>query len=154
MPRYAARVESVAAIASNIIVASIFPAAATNCRLTRVWLGTSISGAITSQQVVVGLARITTNGTTPAGQTMQNLDPNSNASQIGAAAFVTSWATPPTTPTTFLTSWSFNTQAGQDIPVDLPEEYWCLNNNGLCFVNLDNALPSNHKIALGVETFE
>jgi hypothetical protein len=61
--------------------------------------------------------------------------------------------TGPTLATNPLYKWTFNTQTGWDIPVELLEECVCAigTANGLAFVNIGNTLPASHSIRLNVE---
>ena len=112
-----------------------------------------VAGATTptSQQIVLGINRVTTAGTTPGGgMTAEKLDPNSAAA---GATFKTTYATPPTTSSNDLFRVAFNSQSGADLPWEAVEELVVTAGtaNGLAFINRDNALPASHKIVLSCE---
>src|SRR5690242_21304151 len=113
MARYNAQSKSAAALAVDTAFLAIVPAAAVAYKLRRVTLGV-VAGATTptSQQVTVGINRVTTAGTTPtAGMTPGKLDPNSAAA---GSVWNTAYATPPTNTTNDQQRASFNAQSGVD----------------------------------------
>lgn len=157
MGRYNVALYSVAAIAVDTAFAAIVPAAAVACKLRRVTLGV-VAGTSppTSQQLTVGLNRGTARGTATTTLTMNKMDPRHPASAITGVDTV--WSVAPTigASTTDVEKWTFNSQAGMDLPWELVEELWTDigTANPLVFVNRDNALPASHKYVLKIETEE
>lgn len=152
MSRYAAQVKSSAAIAVDTEFAWLMASANNGYKLRRVTLGV-VAGATTptSQQVTVGINRVTTAGTTPtAGMTPAKLDPNSAAA---GAVWNTAYSAAPTKTANDQYRVSFNSQSGVDLPWELLEEFICSSGttNGLTFINRDNALPASHAYVLSVE---
>ncbi|MGW3992358.1 hypothetical protein ACWEF6_02610 [Amycolatopsis sp. NPDC004772] len=152
MARYSAQAKSSAALAVDTGFAWLQAVAGNGFKLRRVTLGV-VAGASTptSQQLTVGINRVTTAGTTPGGgMTPNKLDPNSAAA---GATFKTTYATPPTTTADDLFRVSFNSQSGVDLPWELLEELIVSAGtaNGLVFINRDNALPASHSYVLSVE---
>lgn len=152
MARYAAQVKSSAAVGADVGFAWLMASANNGYKLRRVTLGV-VAGASTptSQQVTVGINRVTSAGTTPsAGMTPAKLDPNSAAA---GAVWNTAYATPPTTSSNDQFRVSFNSQSGTDLPWELLEEFICAagTTNGLAFINRDNALPAAHCFVLSAE---
>ena len=152
MARYNATVESSAALAGDTGFAWLRPVAGVGGKLRRVTLGILAgTGAPTSQQIEVGLARTTNAGTTPGGSvTGAKLDPNSAAA---AMLFHTSYATPPTVTSPDQYKVAFNSQSGVDLPWELLEEFIISagTTDGIAFINRTNALPASHKLVLTVE---
>ena len=152
MARYSAQVKSSTAVAVDTAFAWLMAPASNGCKIRRVTIGV-VAGATTptSQQVTVGINRVSTAGTTPtAGMTPAKLDPNSAAAgMIWDSAFVT----PPTPNTNDQYRVSFNSQSGADLPWELLEEFVVAagTTNGLAFINRDNALPTSHAYTLSVE---
>ncbi len=162
MARYATNVESVAAIVAtapsgataNALFANLNASATTGYKLRRVTLGCIAgTGAPTSQQLSVGFVRTTARQTATTTVTPTKLDPNSAAA--GITGLDTAWSTVPTAVWTppYLYQVTFNSQSGVDLPFELLEEMVCATGvaNGIAFINLDNALPSAHKLTLTVE---
>lgn len=152
MARYAAQVKSAAALAVDTGFAWLMAPAGNGCKLRRVTIGVVAGATVpTSQQVTVGINRVSTAGTTPtAGMTPAKLDPNSAAAgMIWDSAF----ATPPTVNANDQHRISFNSQSGADLPWELLEEFIVAagTTNGLAFINRDNALPASHAYTLSVE---
>lgn len=152
MARYAAQVKSAAALAVDTSMAWLQSPAGNGFKLRRVTLGVVNGASVpTSQQVTVGINRVTTAGTTPtAGMTPAKLDPNSAAA---GAVWNTAYATPPTLTSNDQFRVSFNTQSGVDLPWELLEEFVIAlgTSNGITFINRDNALPASHSYTLSVE---
>lgn len=152
MSRFNAQVESAAALAVDTAFAWLMSPAGSGCKLRRATLGVSTSTAVvpTSQQVTVGINRVSTAGTTPAAGTVNKMDPNSPAA---AMAFDTGFATPPTPAAADAYRVAFNTQSGADLPWELLEEFIVSSGttNGLAFINRDLALPAGHKLVLSIE---
>ncbi|MFC3986793.1 hypothetical protein [Streptosporangium jomthongense] len=152
MARYSAQVESAAALAVDTGFAWLMASAANGYKLRRVTLG-CVAGATTptSQQLVVGINRVTSAGTTPtAGMTPGKLDPNSAAA---GAVWNTAYSAAPTNTAADQFRIPFNSQSGVDLPWELLEEFAVAlgTTNGLAFINRDNALPASHKYVLSVE---
>lgn len=152
MSRYAVQVKSAAALAVDTGFGWLMSSANAGYKLRRVTLGV-VAGATTptSQQLTVGINRVTTAGTTPTvGMTPAKLDPNSAAAQ---AVWNVAYATPPTNTAADQFRASFNSQSGMDLPWELLEEFR-VNlgvTNGLAFINRDNALPAGHALVCSVE---
>jgi hypothetical protein len=152
MARYAAQVESAAALASATGFGWLMASANNGYKLRRCTLGVRAgTGVPTSMQVVVGINRVTSAGTTPsAGMTPAKLDPNSAAA---GAVWNTGYATPPTTTANDQYRIAFNSQSTVDLPWELLEEFVCASGttNGLAFINQDNALPASHQLVCSIE---
>jgi len=160
--RYVSTVESVAAIVAtaptgataNALFANLNASATTGYKLRRVTLGVIAgTGAPTSQQLSVGLVRTTARGTATTTLTPTKLDPNSAAA--GITGLDTAWSTVPTATWTppYLYTVTFNSQSGVDLPFELLEEMVCATGvaNGIAFINLDNTIPTSHKLTLACE---
>lgn len=151
MARYSTTITSAAALAVDTAAAWLHASANQGAKLRRVTLGVVAgTGAPTSQQLSVGINRVTTAGTTPTAVTPGKLDPQTDAASCTAAS---AFATPPTVASTDLFRVAFNSQSGVDLPWELIEELVIEKGtaNGLAFINRENALPSAHKL---VVTFE
>ena len=159
MSRFTATVESSAALVSGATTgstangwfASVVSGATANYKLRRATLGCIAgTGAPSSQQIQVAIFRQTTRATgsltTASGAAC---DPRSAASAIQGmhTAFTGSAPILGANP---MARFTFNTQSGYDIPDELLEEWICdqTTANGLSFVNMDNALPTSHKLTL------
>ncbi|WP_086853598.1 hypothetical protein [Amycolatopsis kentuckyensis] len=152
MARYAVQAKSSAALAVDTGFAWLMASANNGYKLRRVTLGV-VAGASTptSQQLTVGINRVTTAGTTPsAGMTPVKLDPNSAAA---GSVWNTGYATPPTLGTADMYRAAFNSQSGVDLPWELLEELIVSagTSNGLVFINRDNALPASHSLVISAE---
>jgi len=152
MARYSAQAKSSAALAVDTGFAWLQASATNGFKLRRLTLGV-VAGATTptSQQLTVGINRVTTAGTTPGGgMTPNKLDPNSAAA---GSTFKTTYATPPTLTADDLFTAPFNSQSGVDLPWELLEELAVTlgTANGLVFINRDNALPASHSYRISVE---
>lgn len=152
MARYAMQVKSTAALAVDTGFGWLMATANNGYKLRRVTLGV-VAGASTptSQQVTVGINRVTSAGTTPtAGMTPAKLDPNSAAA---GSVWNTAYATAPTLTANDQYRVSFNSQSGVDLPWELLEEFIVASGtaNGLVFLNRDNALPASHAYVLSAE---
>jgi hypothetical protein len=161
MARYNSTVESTTALVSTApsgstpggLFANLALTAAGVIRLRRVTLGVRAgTGAPTSQQVTVSLARTSARGTGFSGNTPSKLDPNASAS---LASVDTAWSTLVPTATwtaPFLYEVSFNTQSGVDLPWELLEELQIQGSaNGIAFFNFGNALPTSHLYTMALE---
>lgn len=152
MARYSAQVKSTAALAVDTGFGWLMASANNGYKLRRVTLGV-VAGTSTptSQQLTVGINRVTTAGTTPtAGMTPAKLDPNAAAA---GAVWNTAYSTAPTNTANDQYRVSFNSQSGVDLPWELLEELIVSSGttNGLAFINRDNALPASHSYTLSVE---
>jgi hypothetical protein len=152
MARYHVQLTSATALAANTGFGWLMASANNGYKLRRVTIGTTAgTSAPTSQQLIVGINRVTTAGTTPtAGMTPAKLDPNSAAA---GAVWNSAYATPPTLSTNDDFQFSFNSQSGVDLPWDYMEEFVCSlgTANGLCFINRTNALPTGMAYLIAVE---
>lgn len=151
MARFSAQVTSAAALAVDTGFAWLHASANTGFMLRRVTLGV-VAGAATptSQQLVVGINRVTTAGTTPTAVTAHRLNPNSAAAGATAAS---AFATPPTLSAADQYRIAFNSQSGVDLPWEMLEEFAVTvgTANGLAFINRNNALPASHSLVLSWE---
>jgi len=151
MGRYSAYVESSAAIAVDTAFAWLMAPAGSGAKLRRVTVGCVAGAAVpTSQQLVVGINRVSTAGTTPVAGTIGKLDPNI---ATAAMSFDTAFTGAPTLAGSDQFRIPFNSQSGADLPWEGVEEFIIAagTTNGLAFVNRDNALPPSHKIVLTIE---
>jgi hypothetical protein len=153
MARYTATVESTAALAADTAFGWLRPVAGAGGKLRRVTVGivTPAATVPTSQQLQLGIARITNAGTTPGGSVAgAKLDPNA---PTASCLFHTTYATPPTVTSPDFYKISFNSQSGADLPFELLEEaiFAAGTTDGFAFFNRDVALPTGHKMALSVE---
>lgn len=152
MARYAVQVESSAALAVDTEFAWLMASTNNGYKLRRVTIGVVAGATVpTSQQVVVGINRVTSAGTTPtAGMTPAKMDPNSAAA---GSAWNTAYSSAPTKTAADQYRVAFNSQSGVDLPWELLEEFIVSSGttNGLTFINRDNALPASHKYVLSVE---
>jgi len=149
MARYTATVESSAALAADTGFGWLRPVATVGGKMRRVVIG-CVAGAATptSQQLELGIARITNAGTTPGGSvTGAKLDPNSPPA---LCLFHTTYATPPTVTSPDFFKIPFNSQSGADIPWEgIEEAVFALGTtDGFAFINRLNALPASHKMVL------
>lgn len=152
MARYAVQVKSAAALAVDTGFGWLMSSANNGYKLRRITLGV-VAGASTptSQQLTVGINRVTTAGTTPsAGMTPAKMDPSSAAA---GSVWNTSYSAAPTNTANDQYRVSFNSQSGVDLPWELLEEFAVAlgTTNGLAFINRDNALPASHCYTLSVE---
>jgi hypothetical protein len=167
MARFGAAVESqVAQLAGtpsgttfNGYFAAIVAGASQNFKLRRVKIGVRAGASVpTSQQMTVAIYRQTVRAAGTGFSTVVdlNLDPRGAASQITGVDITTAAAAGTTGPTIGanpLAKFSFNTQAGLDLPWEMLEELMCDQGtaNGLAFVNIGNALPASHLFTLDIE---
>jgi hypothetical protein len=167
MARFGAAVESQAAQPAgtpagttfNGYFAAVVAGASQNFKLRRVKIGVRAGASVpTSQQMTVAIYRQTVRvvGTGFSTIVDLNLDPRGAASQITGVDVTTAAAAGTTGPTIGanpLVKFSFNTQAGLDLPWEMLEELICDQGtaNGLAFVNIGNALPASHLFTLDVE---
>jgi len=115
------------------------------------------TGAPTSQQMSIVAVRSSAAGAGATAQVLNQLDPNSFASNVRAD--VTGWTTTPTLSGTaqanYIFEVSFNTQSGVDLPWELLEElYTSGSGNGIAFFNNGNALPTSHLYTASFEIEE
>lgn len=151
MARFASQVTSVAALAANTGFLWLMSPAGSGAKLRRI-TGGVVAGATTptSQQLVIGINRVSTAGSTPTAITANKLDPNSPAAvMLPNSAF----GTPPTVAATDQFVIAFNSQSGFDLPWEQLEEFVISAGtaNGLAFVNRTNALPTSHSYVVGIE---
>lgn len=164
MARYYATAESTTALvatapsgaSANALFASLVGSTTLTLKLRRVTLGVRAgTGAPTSQQVTVALARQTARGTQTGTNAGKPLDPGASAVASSPGLDIT-WTTVPTATWTspYLYEVSFNTQAAVDLPYELLEELLiqpaASNANGIAFFNVGNALPTAHLYTITV----
>jgi hypothetical protein len=167
MARFNGVAESATALSSGVnsnsatvggLFLNIYLNAASSFRLRRLTFGVRAgTGAPTSQQLSVVGIRSSAIGAGATVQTLNQLDPNSFASNVRAG--VTGWTTTPTlagaAQANYLFEVSFNTQSGVDLPWELLEElYFSGSNNGIAFFNVGNALPTAHLLTAAYEVEE
>lgn len=132
--------------------------ASSSFRIRRLTFGVRAgTGAPTSQQMSIVAVRSSAAGAGATAQVLNQLDPNSFASNVRAD--VTGWSTNPTLAGTAQANYafevSFNTQSGVDLPWELLEElYFSGSGNGLAFFNNGNALPTSHLYTASFEIEE
>jgi len=133
--------------------------AASSFKIRRLTFGVRAGvGAPTSQQMSIACLRTTNAGAGATAQVLNQLDPNSFATNVRAD--VTAWTTTPTSLVTvnqaaYLFEVSFNTQSGVDLPWELLEElYTSGSGNGIAFFNNGNALPTSHLYTASFEIEE
>ena len=152
MARFTATTHSTAALAADTGFAWLRPVAGAGGKLRRITAGVLAgTGAPTSQQVEIGIARTTNAGTTPGGSvTGAKLDANTAAASM---LFHTTYATPPTVTSPDFYKVAFNSQSGVDLPAELLEEWQIAagTTDGFAFINRTNALPASHLFVLSVE---
>jgi len=167
MARFGAAVESQTAQLAgtpsgttfNGYFAAVVAGASQNFKLRRVKIGVRAGASVpTSQQMTVAIYRQTVrvSGTGFSTVVDLNLDPRGAASQITGVDITTAASAGTTGPTIGanpLAKFSFNTQAGLDLPWEMLEEMICDQGtaNGLAFVNIGNALPASHLFTLDIE---
>ncbi len=167
MARFGAAVESQAAQPAGVpsgttfngYFGAIVAGASQNFKLRRVKIGVRAGASVpTSQQMTIAIYRQTVRAVGTGFSTVVdlNLDPRGAASQITGVDITTAAAAGTTGPTIGanpLAKFSFNTQAGLDLPWEMLEELICDQGaaNGLAFVNIGNALPAAHLFTLDVE---
>lgn len=152
MARYVSQLESSAALAVDTGFAWLRPVAGSGFKLRRITIGV-VAGATTptSQQVVVGVVRTTTAGTTPGTAiATAKMDPNS---PTASCSLIPSYATPPTVASADAYRIPFNSQSSADLPFELLEELIASagTTDGFAFINRDNALPASHKYVISLE---
>jgi hypothetical protein len=152
MARYTATTHSTAALGADLGFAWLRPVATAGCKLRRVTAGVLAgTGAPTSQQVEIGVARTTNAGTT-AGGTVTGAPLDANGPPA-LCLFHTTYGTAPTLTSPDFYKIAFNSQSGVDLPAELLEE-WVVDKgttDGFAFVNRTNALPASHLYVLSVE---
>lgn len=168
MARYAMSAEGQAAQPAGAPVtttfngyfASIMAGASCGFKLRRLHIGVRAgTGVPTSMQCVVGLYRQTvacagTGTTTVAGIALDTIgNQTSGITGLLITTAATSGTTGPTIGANALQRYTFNTQAGYDIPYEFLEELTVGIGaaNGLGLVNLDNALPASHLYVIDAE---
>jgi len=167
MSRFGVAVESQTAQPAGLPVTTTFngyfaalvAGASQNFKLRRLKIGVRAGASVpTSQQMSVAIYRQTVRvvGTGFSTVVDLNLDPRGATSQITGMDVTTAAAAGTTGPTIGanpLAKFSFNTQAGLDLPWEMLEEMICDQGiaNGLAFVNIGNALPAAHLFTLDAE---
>lgn len=150
MPRFRENVESPVALSAGTTFANLVAGASANFKPRRFTAGFRTSGAIVNQQITVAAFRATARGTATATTTPLAEDPRSAASAI--TGLDTAWSVAPTLAANPIAKWSFNTQAGGDLPFELPDELTVDQGsaNGLAFQIVGNALPANYVLTLDI----
>jgi hypothetical protein len=167
MARFGTKVESQVAQLSGLPVtttfngyfAAIVAGTAQGFKLRRLKIGVRAGATVpTSQQMSIAAFRQTvrTAGTGFSTVVGQNFDPNGAASQasgVDITTAATAGTNGPTLAAVALDEWSFNTQAGLDLPWEMLEELMCAlgTANGIALVNIGNALPAAHLFTVGTE---
>lgn len=166
MSRFGAAAESQTAQAAgtpsgttfNGYFAEVQGGSGSDAKLRRLKIGVRAGASVpTSQQMSLGayLVTVAPVGTGFSTKTGTNFDPNGPASAISGLIITTAAAAGTTGPTlgNQLDEWSFNTQAGLDLPWEMLEELWVPKGtaNGIALVNLGNALPASHLFTVGAE---
>lgn len=151
MGRYSAQVGSTAALAANTGFLWLMAPAGSGAKFRRA-TGGVLAGASTptSQQVMIGINRVTNAGTTPTAITAHKFDPNSPAAAMSPAS---GFSVVPTLTATDMYTITFNTQSGFDLPWEQLEELVIAagTTNGLAFINRTNALPAAHQFQMTIE---
>jgi hypothetical protein len=152
MARYTITTESPTAIAADTGFLWLRPIAAAGHKLRRITVGIQVAGGATptNMQCQLGVARRTSDGTTPGGAiTPGKEDPALPAANTLVA---TTYSVAPTVVSPDLIKIPFNSQAGADLPYEGDETYYAPNSttDGFSFINRGNALPANHKMVLTV----
>lgn len=158
MARFVSTVESATALpatapsgaAAGALFANLAASANAGYKLRRMTFGVRAGASVpTSQQITVGLVRITGRGTATTTNAPKALDPNSLQTSSITGLDVAWSAVPTATWTTpYFYEFSFNTQSGVDLPAELMEE-WIVGlgaGNGMGFINVGNSLPTGHLI--------
>jgi len=147
----------------NGYFAAIVPAAAADLRLRRIlWHVRGPAGSVTSDQHTLGLFRQTVRaaGTGFSTTTFQNLSHRSAAAVSTGVDITTAAAagtTGPTVNANAITKIGGNTQVGQDVPWEFPDDGYSVDQgtaNGLAVVNIGNALPASHLFVVSPEIDE
>lgn len=171
MSRFGAAVESQTAQLAgtpsgttfNGYFAAIIPGASSDLRLRRIlWHMRGPAGSITSDQHTLALYRQTVRaaGTGFSTITFQNLSHRSAASVSTGVDITTAAAAGTTGPTIGanpLTKIGGNTQVGQDVPWEFPDDGYSVDQgaaNGLAVVNIGNAAPASTLFVLSPEIDE
>lgn len=139
------------------------PGASSNFQLRRIlWHVRGPAGSVTSDQHTLAIYRQTVrvSGTGFSTTTFQNTD-SPGAASVSTGLDITTAATAGTTGPTIgansLTKIGGNTQVGQDVPWEFPDDFYTVPTgtaNGLAVVNIGNALPASHLFAGTVEVNE
>jgi len=147
----------------NGYFAAIIPAAAADLRLRRIlWHVRGPAGSVTSDQHTLGLFRQTARaaGSGFSTTTFQNLSHRS-AAPVSTGVDITTAATAgtngPTIGANALTKIGGNTQVGQDVPWEFPDDSYSVDQgtaNGLAIVNIGNILPGSHLFVVSPEIDE
>lgn len=162
MARFVSTVESATALSATApsggtagqLFANLAASANAGYKIRRMTLGVRAGASIpTSQQLTVGLVRITARGTATTTNAPKALDPNSLQTSSITGLDV-AWSAVPTATWTapYFFEFSFNTQSGVDLPEELLEE-WIVAagaGNGMGFINVGNALPTGHLLTMSI----
>lgn len=167
MARFGGKVESQTAQPAGLPVtttfngyfAAIVAGASQNFKLRRLKIGVRAGATVpTSQQMSIAIYRQTVRvvGTGFSTVTGNNFDGRGGASAITGVDITTAataGTTGPTLAATAIDEFTFNTQAGYDIPWEMLEELFCDQGtaNGIALVNIGNALPAAHLFTVGWE---
>jgi hypothetical protein len=163
--RQVASVETVAAqlagapvtVTFNGYFAAIIPGASANYKLRRLLIGVrGPAGSVTSDQHTIGIFRQTVRavGTGFSTTAFQSEDPRGvgpQATGIDITTAATAGTTGPTIGANPLHRLTFNTQGYEDVPFEFPDDWFTCDQgtaNGLALVNLGNALPASHLLAV------
>jgi hypothetical protein len=157
MGRYSAPVVSAAALAADTAFAWWMGTTSGGGILRRIIVGvrhTTAATAVTDFQCKIGIARVTTAGTTPGG--VITLNPTTARQGASRTVLNTTFATPPTNQTPDLAIIPFNTKSGVDWPAEGMEEYTIDNvaTDGFAFINRSGIMPASHVYDLWLEIEE
>jgi len=146
----------------NGYFAALIPGASAELKLRRIlWHVRGPAGSVTSDQHTLGLFRQTVRAATSGftTTTFQNLSQRGTAS-VSTGIDITTGPTAGTGPTigaNALTKIGGNTQVGQDVPWEFPDDSYSVDQgtaNGLAIVNIGNALPASHLFVVSPEIDE
>jgi hypothetical protein len=168
MARYGSAIESQTAMLAgmpatttvNGYIGYLGAGASAGYRLRRLTLGVRAGASVpTSQQMTIRVHRQTVapagTGLAAAvvGEKYELWTPTDPTAGLIATTATTIGTTGPTLNTAPLKEFSFNTQSGWDVPIELLEEMICNSGtaNGLAFVNIGNALPASHLFTIECE---
>lgn len=168
MARYSTAIESQTAMLAgmpatttvNGYIGYVGASATAGFRLRRIILGVRAGASVpTSQQMTIRVHRQTAApagtglATAVAGQGLEFWTPVDPTAGFIATTAATIGTTGPTLTAAPITEFTFNTQSGWDLPIELLEEL-VVNlgtANGIAFVNMGNALPAAHLFSIQAE---
>lgn len=150
MSRFHYQLTSAAALANNTGFLWGNSPASGGFKLRRATIGLSVStgATITNAQVLVGINRTTSAGTTPTAITLAQDDPNSVPP---LSTWASAFATPPSTSANDDFVLPLNTQSTVDLPWEGVEEFSVTKGtaNGLAFINRSGFnLPANTSLVI------